>query len=232
MGKKVLLVDLDSQSSLTISLGFEPEDLEATLSDILYGRIEDDGFQIDREKYLLHAEGMDLMPSDMRLAGVETAMTNAMDRERILKGVVDEFRGDYDFMLVDSLPSLGSLTINGLTASDSVIIPVSAQYLPMKGMEQLLVTVRRVQRRLNPKLAIEGILVTMFNQRTNLSKEVRTAIDEIYGGKVRIFDTVIPLSTKVAEAPSQGKSIFRYDPKCAAAGCFAGLAEEVLRSGN
>ena len=230
MGKKVLLVDLDSQSSLTISLGFEPEDLKFTLSDILYGRIKDDQFIIEKEKYLLHAEGVDILPSDMKLAGVETAMANAEIREHILKGVIDEFRDLYDFIIIDSLPSLGLLNTNGLTASDSVIIPVSAQYLPMKGMEQLLVTIRRIRRRLNPQLEIEGILVTMFDKRTTLSKEVKTTIEGIYNDEVRIFESVIPISTKIAEAPSQGQSIFSYDPKNIAAERFISLAAEVIRN--
>lgn len=228
LNKKVLLVDLDSQANLTIGMGFDPEGIQRTVADIIYEKLNDDSIKTDKQKCVLHREGVDIIPSDMKLSGIENLMINAMNRENILKNILEEISEDYDYILIDCLPSLGMLTINALAAADSVIIPVQAQFYSLKGMEQLMTTIAKIKRQINKQLKIEGILVTMFDKRTNLSKEVVSAIRQVYGNDIKVFNTVIGISTRAAEAPSQGVSLIKYDAKGEATKSYLSLALEII----
>ena len=231
-GKKVLLIDTDPQASLTISLGYpRPDDIGVTLSDIMNKIIDDKPIQ-DREGILTHAEGVDLMPSNIALSGMEVSLVNAMSRESILKQYIDTVNQKYDYILLDCMPSLGMLTINALAAADDVLIPVQAQYLSAKGLEQLLGTVSKVKRQINPKLKIEGILMTMVDGRTNYAKEISSLIRETYGGRIKVFDTDIPRSVRAAEISAEGTSIFKHDPKGKVADAYRVLTKEVIADGE
>ena len=175
-GKKVLLVDTDPQASLTVSLGNPcPDDLSPTLSDLM-GKIMMENPITPDEGILHHPEGVDLVPSNIELSGMEVALVNAMSRETILRQYLDTVKQNYDYILLDCMPSLGMLTVNALAAADNVLIPVQAAYLPAKGLEQLLGTINKVKRQINPKLKIEGILLTMVDSRTNYSKDISNLI--------------------------------------------------------
>ncbi len=228
LGKKVLLVDLDGQANLTISLGFEPDEIENNLTKLIESRILKHDFVIDKKNYILNAEGVDIIPADITLSGMEAKMLYAINRECILKNILKDFKDDYDYILIDCLPSLGVLAVNALVSADSIIIPVQAQYLSLRGMEQLFETVNEIKGQLNPNLEIEGILLTMYNGSTTLSKEVSETIKEMYGNQIKVFENVIRISTKVAEAPSQGISIFKYNPTGKAAISYKLLANEVI----
>lgn len=182
-GKKVLLVDTDPQASLTVSLGNPyPDTLSPTLSDMM-GKIMMEKPIAPGEGILHHPEGVDLMPANIELSGLEVSLVNAMSRETILRQYLDTVKQNYDYILLDCMPSLGMLTVNALAAADNVLIPVQAAYLPAKGLEQLLETINKVRRQINPKLKIEGILLTMVDSRTNYSKDISNLIRESYGGK-------------------------------------------------
>ena len=212
-GKKVLLVDCDPQASLTVSLGYsQPDELEITLTDGI----------------LPHAEGVDLLPANIALSGMEVSLVNAMSRETILKQYLEPVRKNYDYILIDCMPSLGMLTINALAAADSVLIPVQAQYLPAKGMEQLLQTIGKVRRQINPSLQIDGILLEMVDNRTNYARDMAALLKKTYGGKLRIFDAEIPRSIRAAEISAEGKSIYAHDPNGKAAEAYRSLTKEVL----
>ena len=227
-GKKVLLVDTDPQGSLTISMGWQqPDELPTTLSTLMQKAMNDQPIQ-PGEGILHHAEGVDLIPANIELAGLEVALVNSMSREKMLKQVLDGAKREYDYILLDCMPSLGMLTINALAAADTTLIPVQAQYLSAKGLEQLLQTVGKVRRQINPKLKIEGILLTMTDSRTNYGKQIDTLIRQAYGSKIKVFDQTIPRSVRAAETSAAGKSIFRHDPKGKVAEAYQSLAREVL----
>lgn len=229
-GKKVLLVDTDPQASLTISLGYPvPDRISPTLSDLMKKIVSDQPIE-SGEGILHHPEGVDLVPANIELAGMEVSLVNVMSRESILKQYLDSVKKEYDFILLDCMPSLGMLTINALAAADNVIIPVQAQYLPAKGLEQLLQTVNKVKRQINPKLRIEGILLTMVDGRTNYAKDISALIRENYGGKLKVYQTDIPRSVRAEEISAEGKSIFRHDPKGKVAEAYRVLTKEVLQN--
>ena len=226
-GKKVLLVDTDPQGSLTISMGWQqPDELPTTLSTLMQKAMSDQPIQ-PGEGILHHAEGVDLIPANIELAGLEVALVNSMNREKMLKQVLDGVKREYDYILLDCMPSLGMLTINALAAADTTLIPVQAQYLSAKGLEQLLQTVGKVRRQINPKLKIEGILLTMTDSRTNYGKQIDSLIRQAYGGKIKVFDQTIPRSVRAAETSAAGKSIFQHDPKGKVAEAYQSLAKEV-----
>lgn len=227
-GKRVLLIDSDPQGSLSISLGFQqPDALDATLSDVMSSILMDR--QYDPEMGILrHDEGVSLMPANIELSGMEVALVNAMSRETIMQQYLKTVRQDYDYILIDCMPSLGMLTVNAFAAADSVLIPVQSQYLSAKGLEQLLQTVSKVRRQINPRLKIEGILLTMVNSRTNFSKEIINLLRDTYGSKIRVFDTEIPHSVRAAEISAEGKSIFAHDPKGKVAAAYRRLTQEVM----
>lgn len=227
-GRKVLLVDVDPQASLTVALGWQnPDALPVTLTELLEETIREE-HPARGEGILHHAEGMDLVPSNITLAGLEVSLVNVMNREKILKQYLNIVKRDYDYVILDGMPSLGMLTINTLAASDSVIIPVQAQYLPAKGLEQLLRTVGQVRRQINPGLKIGGILLTMTDSRTNYTKEISQLIHDTYGGRIPIFQTEIPRSVRAAEISAEGKSIFLHDPRGKVAEAYRKMSEEVV----
>ena len=229
-GKKVLLVDTDPQASLTISLGYPvPDRISPTLSDLMKKIVSDQPIELG-EGILHHPEGVDLVPANIELAGMEVSLVNVMSRESVLKQYLDSVKKEYDFILLDCMPSLGMLTINALAAADNVIIPVQAQYLPAKGLEQLLQTVNKVKRQINPKLRIEGILLTMVDSRTNYAKDISALVRENYGGKLKVYQTDIPRSVRAEEISAEGKSIFRHDPKGKVAEAYRVLTKEVLQN--
>ena len=229
-GKKVLLMDNDPQSSLTISMGWpKPDELDTTLATLMGKVLEDKPIQ-PGEGILHHAEGVDLIPSSIELAGMEVGLVNAMSREKVLKQVLEVNKRSYDFILLDCTPSLGMLTINALAAADSALIPVQAQYLPAKGLEQLLQTISKVRRQINPRLRIEGILMTMTDSRTSFGKEIDALVRQAYGGKIKVFAQGIPRSVRAAETSAEGRSIYAHDPKGKVAEAYRALTKEVLQS--
>lgn len=194
-GKKVLLIDADPQGSLTASLGYvEPDDLGVTLATIMMAVINDESLEEDKG-ILHHDEQVDILPANLDLSTLEVTMGNVMSREMIMKEYVDEMRSRYDYILIDCMPSLGLMTINALVASDSVLIPVQAAYLPVRGLQQLIHTISMVKKRLNRKLTIEGILLTMVDFRTNYAKDIAACVEETYGRQIDIFKNVIPSRT-------------------------------------
>ena len=235
-GKKVLLVDTDPQGSLTIvalllwlvvctacrfifarhadiaiSMGWQqPDELPTTLSTLMAKAMNDQPIQ-PGEGILHHAEGVDLIPANIELAGLEVALVNSMNREKMLKQVLEGAKHEYDFILLDCMPSLGMLTINALAAADAALIPVQAQYLSAKGLEQLLQTVQKVRRQINPKLKIEGILLTMTDSRTNYGKQISNLIRQAYGKHLKVFEQTIPRSVRAAETSAAA------EPLCGAA---------------
>ena len=227
-GKKVLLVDTDPQASLTISLGYpRPDDLLVTITDIMKKVIADEPIE-PGEGILHHAERVDLMPANIELSGLEVSLVNTISRETVLKQYIRSLRSEYDFIIMDCSPSLGMLTVNAMAASDSLIVPVQASYLSAKGLELLLQTVNQVRRQINPKLRIEGILLTMVESRTNDAKEISGLIRDAYGKKIRVFDTEIPRSVRLSEISKEGRSIFSHDPGGKAAAAYRNLTKEVL----
>ena len=227
-GKKVLLVDADPQGSLTVSMGWQdPDTLPITLSALMQKAMNDQCIP-PGEGILHHAEGVDLIPANIELAGLEVALVNTMSREKVMKQVLESAKREYDYILIDCTPSLGMLTVNALAAADSALIPVQAQYLSAKGLEQLLQTVQKVRRQINPKLKIEGILLTMTDSRTNYGKQIDTLIRQAYGSKIKVFDQTIPRSVRAAETSAAGKSIFQYDPKSKVAEAYHSIAKGVL----
>ena len=227
-GKKVLLVDFDPQGSLTISLGYpNPDEMDVTVSSIL-AKVMQDKEIIPGEGILHQREGVDLMPANIELSGLEVSLVNTMSRETILKQYLDTVKHKYDYILIDCMSNLGMLTLNALATADNVMIPVQAQYLSAKGLEQLLQTINKVRRQINPKLKIEGILLTMVDSRTNNAKEIAALIRDTYGGKLKVYKTDIPRSVRVEETSAEGKSIFEHDPKGKAANAYRILAKEVL----
>ena len=227
-GKKVLLVDTDPQGSLTISLGYpRPDELDITLFDLLNKTINED-IVTAGEGIVHQAEGIDLIPANISLAGLEVALVNTMNRERILKQFLEPIKGNYDYVLLDCMPSLGMLTVNALAAADAALVPVQANYLSAKGLEQLLQTINKVKRQINPKLRIEGILLTMVDGRTNYGREISSLIRDTYGGHIKIFNSEIPRSVRAAEISAEGKSIFLHDPKGKVAEAYQNLTKEVM----
>ena len=252
-GKKVLLVDADPQGSLTISMGWQqPDELPTTLSTLMAKAMNDQSIP-PGEGILHHAEGVDLIPANIELAGLEVSLVNCMNREKMLKQVLDSAKHEYDFILLDCTPSLGMLTIvalllwsevriscgfiviscgdiaiNALAAADTTLIPVQAQYLSAKGLEQLLQTVQKVRRQINPKLKIEGILLTMTDSRTNYGQQIDNLIRGAYGSKIKVFDQTIPRSVRAAEISAVGKSIFQHDSKGKVAEAYKSLTREVM----
>jgi len=227
-GKRVLLVDVDSQGSLTASLGYQnPDQMENTLATIL-GRIISGEPVSPGEGIIHHAEGVDLLPANIELSGMEVTLVNIMSRETILREYLNSIRSQYDVILLDCCPSLGMLTINALAAADEVIIPLMAHYLSIKSMEQLIRTISNVKRKINPQLEIAGILITMADMRTNYSREIVELLHTTYGGKLRIFDSIIPLSIRAAETSAEGRSIYLHDPAGKVSAAYEALTREVL----
>ena len=228
-GKKVLVVDADPQASLSISLGHHhPDELPTTLSNMM-GKVLTDQPITPGEGILHHAEGIDLMPSNIELSGMEVSLVNAMSRETILRQYLDTIKRQYTHILIDCQPSLGMLTVNALAAANRVLIPVQAEYLPAKGLEQLLSTVSKVRRQINPKLQIDGILLTMVDSRTVFAKDIIALLRDTYGSSIKVFASEIPHSVRAKEISAEGKSIFAHDPGGKVAEAYRNLTKEVLK---
>ena len=226
-GKRVLVVDADPQGDLTTYMGYNESELKTTLAQLMESVIYDS--QLDTKQAILNnAEGIDLIPSDLDLSATEAMLVNAMSREVTLRTILNNVKKDYDYVLIDCMPSLGMLTINSLSCSDKVVIPVQDHFLAAKGMGHLLKTVSRVKRTINPNLEVGGILLTLVNKRTNLSKETIQDLKETYGRAIKLYDTQIPLAVKTAESTSRGKSIFKYDKNSKVATAYEDFAKEVL----
>ena len=229
-GKKVLLVDMDAQGSLTASLGYQrPDQMENTLATIL-GRIILDEPVSPGEGILHQAEAVDLLPANIELSGLEVTLVNTMSRETILRDYLNSVRDQYDVILLDCCPSLGMLTINALAAADQVLIPMQAHYLSIKGLEQLIRTISNVKRKINSGLEIAGILITMADLRTTYSREIIELLRDSYGDKLRIFNSIIPQSIRAAETSAEGRSIYLHDPAGKVSAAYASLTREVLAS--
>ena len=227
-GKRVLIIDNDPQGSCTAALGYqEPDAMEITLATIMEKVLNEDEFDL-MDGIIHNAEGVDLLPANIELAGVETSLIGISCSETILQEYVELIDSFYDYIVVDCSPNLGQLTINALTCADSVIIPVQAAYLPIKGLEQLLKTISRVKRKLNAKLEIMGILLTMVDYRTNYAKDIIEFLYSFYGEKIHIFENSIPLSVRAAESAADGVSIFVHDRSGKVAVAYEKLTEEVL----
>ena len=228
-GRRVLLIDGDPQGSLTVSLGVKnPDGLGYSLANAMQDVIEDRDIPYG-QGILRCGEGMELMPSNIELSGMETALFNVMSRENVLKNYISSVKGSYDYVLIDCMPSLGMMTINALAAADSVVIPSQPSFLSAKGLDLLLKSIAKVKRSINPDLGVDGILLTMVDGRTNNARDVISALRSGIGQKIRIFDTEIPHSVRAAECSQLGKSIFGHDPKGKVAEAYHNLTKEVLR---
>ncbi len=231
-GNRVLLVDADPQGDLTTSLGFTDQDnLPVTLTTHMESIIRDRPIDA-REGILHHEEGVDLIPANIELSGMEMLLVNAMSRETTLKTCLEPFKKQYDYIVIDCMPSLGMLTINALATADSVIIPVQAHYLPLKGMTQLVQTIKKVQRQINPSLKMDGVLLTLADMRTNLARATESSLKENYGRFIKVYQTVIPVAIKAAETSATGKSIYSYDKDSTVARAYQAFTKEVVRDGE
>ena len=227
-GKKVLLIDADAQGSLTASLGFqEPDKLDVSLATIMANIINEEDME-PASGILKHDEGVDLMPGNIELSGLEVSLVNVMSRELVLRTYIEQQKERYDYILIDCMPSLGMITINAFASADSILIPVQAAYLPVKGLEQLITTICRVKKHLNPSIRFEGILISMLNARTNYAKDIMELINEYYGDSVPIFESKIPFSVKASETSAAGVSIFSLDKKHPVAKAYEELTKEVI----
>lgn len=232
LGKKVLLIDLDSQANATTGLGINKGNVEATIYEVLIGKINITD-AIIKTSY----RRFDMIPASINLAGISNEFIDKMrldpdfDRNNQLKLSLDKIRNDYDYIIIDCPPSLSELITNALTASDSIIIPVQCEFYALDGITQLLNTILRAQKSLNPNLKIEGVLLTMMDSRVNLNYAVVEEIKKYF--KEKVYDTIIPRMVKIAEAPSFGQPILAYDPKCRGTEAYLNLAKEVIeRNGN
>ena len=226
--KKVLIVDADPQSDVSASCGYRDcDDSDQTLTALMEMSLRDQN--IPEDCFIRHQqEGIDIICSNIELAGIEVQLVNAMSREFILKQIINTVKDHYDYILIDCMPSLGMITINALAASDEVLIPVEASYLPIKGLQQLLKTIGKVRRQINPTLQISGILFSLVNARTKDARDNMDLLHDVYGSQLRIFESYIPFSVRMKEAVREGESIFKYEPGGNVAQAFGKLTEEVL----
>ena len=227
-GKRVLLIDSDQQASMSSALGIrDPDHLDVTLATIMQNIIDEKEFPDDFGIWQ-HPEGIAFVPANIELSGMETRLVNTMSREYVLKAYVDQVRKNYDYILIDCMPSLGMMNINALVAADSLVIPCQPNYLSTKGLNLLLGSVMKVRRTINPSLKIEGILLTMVDGRTNHAKDIIAALRQSVGTNIKVFEAEIPRSVRVAEASMEGQSIYAYDRKGKAATAYEALTKEVL----
>ena len=226
-GYRVLLIDADPQGSLTVSLGIKnPDELDISLATVMDAVINEKDL-LEDAGILHHDEGVDLLPSNIELSGMETGLFNIMSREYVLKGYIETVRKNYDYILVDCMPSLGMMTINALVAADSVIIPSQPSFLSTKGLNLLLHSVSKVKRSINPDLKIDGILLTMVDSRTNNARDIIEALRTGIGQNIRVFETEIPHSVRAAECSLTGESIFSHDRTGKVAAAYEALTKEV-----
>ena len=229
-GKKVLLIDADPQGDLTKSLGVDdPDELDITISSLLVNVINEEGIE-PGEGIIHHEEGVDFVPANIELSGLEVSLVNVMSRELVLREYINMINDteDYDWILIDCMPSLGMLTMNALAAADTVIIPSQMAYLPVKGLQQLIKTIHRVKRQINPSLSIQGVVRTMVDTRNNYTKDIMNTLGESYSNNLTVFETYIPASVKASETSAEGMSIFVHDPKGKVSKAYRALVKEVL----
>ncbi len=231
-GYDVLLIDLDSQANLTMALGFQnPDEMDFTVSNVLNKAVKEE--KIDpTEGILTTTEGMDLMPANIQLSGLEISLINEYGREVMLKQYIDAVRLNYDYILIDCAPSLSVLTVNALVASDSVLIPTQPQYFSTAGLQMFYETISKIRKKMNPSLSIEGVLVTMMNNRPNFTRDLVAQLRETYGNVFKVFDAEIPTSIRMTESSARGKSIFAFDPKGKVAAAYEKLTQEVIENGR
>ena len=222
--KKVLLIDADPQANASSGLGVDSSQVDSTVYNCLV-----DGVDVRESIYSTDVENLDIIPSHIDLVGAEIEMLNRPNRERIMENMLKPVVKDYDYILIDCSPSLGLITVNALTAADSVIIPVQCEYFALEGIALLLQTVQRVQKSINPKLGIGGIFFTMYDSRTRLAQDVVAQVKSYFGDTV--FKTIIPRNVRLSEAPSHGLPICKYDPSCTGARSYKNLATEVIQRG-
>ena len=229
-GKKVLLIDGDPQGSLTISLGYEePDEMEYSLATLMMNIVNDEKMNIEKT-ILHHKEGVDLIPANIELSAIEVSLVNAMSRELILRSMVEKLRDFYDFIIIDCPPALGMLTVNAMTAANTVIVPIQCEFYALDGLTQLIYTIELIQKSLNPDLTIEGVVFTMYDARTNLSLQVVENVKSYLNQN--IYKTIIPRNVRLAEAPSHGLPINYYDARSTGAESYQLLAEEVIHRGD
>ena len=229
--KRVLLIDADAQASLTLSLGYaKPDELPVTLADIMQDVIDDTPIP-DGRGILHHGEGVDLLPANIELSGMEIRLINAMSRESVLRTYINAVKPHYDYILIDCMPSLGMMPINSLAAADSVIIPSQPSFLSAKGLDLLMQSISKVKRQINPKLKIGGVFLTMAND-TNFRKDIVAGVKENFGKHLPVLDAVIPATVRLAEISTADKSIFRHEPRGRAAAAYGALVKEVERIGE
>ena len=228
LGKRVLTVDFDAQFNLTTCFGIEnPNELRHTIATLMTSMLNDEEIPV-KEEYVRRIGKVDLIPSSIQLSVVDANLRLEMGSDRLLANLLETLKPDYDYIVVDTCPSLGTLTINALTAADEVIIPVNPQLLAVMGLQELTQTILKIRRRLNPKIKFGGILLTMGDKRTNLYKEISAQVDAAYRSGMRIFDSQIPTTVKVGEANCNGMAVAEYDKKCLAGQAYMELAKEVL----
>ena len=220
-GKKVLLIDIDPQGNATSGLGVEAHEDKS-----IYNVLVDD-LEIRETIHSTVVKKLDVCPANINLAGAEIELVSMVSRETILKSSVDTVRNDYDYIIIDCPPSLGLITLNAFTASDSVLVPIQCEYYALEGLGQLVNTIKLVQKRLNKDLEIEGVVLTMFDSRTNLSTEVANEVEKYFGNKV--FQTIIPRNIRLSEAPSHGLPITLYDADSKGAQKYKKLAKELIK---
>ena len=231
MGKSVLAVDFDTQASLTTCFGLNPDHVPVNIADLMDVQIHDEELP-SRSEYIHHCGGVDLIPSSAKLSAVSEIMHHEIGCERFLYNILEPLRNDYDYILVDTGPKLDNLSINALIAADQLLIPVNPQFLSTAGLQALLKTVTKVQRRFNPQIKISGILLTMCEQRTNLCKIISSQIREEYQDTVPVFSNSIPMSVKIGEAVYYSQSVIDYAPKSKVALSYQSFAEELDRKIN
>ena len=227
-GKRVLLIDADPQGDLTTYMGWHNADnLPITLSTIM-GRTMNDEVINPEEAILHHNEGVDLIPTNLELASMEVSLVNAMSREYTMRNSISDLKKNYDYILIDCMPSLGMITINALASADKVIIPVQSEFLAAKGMSHLMTTILKVKKQINPRLDVAGILLTLVDERRNLSKEISEELKNSYGKVFKLYETQIPRAVKAAESSRMGESILSYDKESKVTKGYLELAKEVL----
>ena len=225
MGKRVLVVDMDPQGNATSGLGIEKNEKLHTMYDVIGGETS-----VDEVVKVTGVNGLNIIPSTVDLAGAEIELVQMDSRERIVKKILGDLRNNYDYICIDCPPSLGLLTVNALTASDAVVIPIQCEFFALEGLSQLMNTIKLVKKHLNQTLDVEGVILTMKDSRSNLVNEVSNEIKRFFGSKV--FDSVIPRNVRLAEAPSHGEPILTYDPKSKGAIAYMELAQEFLKRNN
>lgn len=222
--KRVLLIDLDPQGNASSGLGIAKHQLDKCIYDVLVNNVP-----ASKVVQATERKGLSVIPARVELAGAELELVSAISREMRLKNALEELRGQYDFIIVDCPPSLGLLTLNALTAADTYLVPIQCEYYALEGLSQLLNTIKLVQKNLNPRLDMEGILMTMYDNRINLANQVVEDVRANFGSKV--FKTMIPRNVRLSEAPSYGKTIIDYDARSKGAETYLALAKEVIKNG-